>query len=136
MVAKLKGSSLYYTHGPGAHDEKTSGKYVGISRVSNEKSVIAAVPVFVYAAVFVLVELVCLQFEHHALAHAVVEKISHRTRRLATFRSLVAFALFLTAMFVLLKFPYWGFGLVCCAVLLYLQPKPPGSGKEGADTVG
>jgi len=88
---------------------------------------LAAVPVFVYAAVFVLVELAYFQFEHHALSQAVVEEISHRTRRLAKVRSFIAFGLFLTAMFVSLKFPPWGFGLVCCAVLLYLRPEPPGS---------
>ena len=43
---------------------------------------LAVAPVFVYAAVFVLVELAYLQFEHHALANAVAE-ISRRTRRLA-----------------------------------------------------
>jgi uncharacterized membrane protein len=59
---------------------------------------LAAVPVFVYAGVFVLVELAYLQFEHLALAQAIVEEISHRTRRLAKIRSLVAFGLFLTAM--------------------------------------
>jgi uncharacterized membrane protein len=88
---------------------------------------LAAVPVFVYAAVFVLVELAYFQFEHHALAHAIVEEISHRTRRLAKVRSLMAFGLFLTAMLVSLKFPGWGFGLVCCAVLLYLRPELPGT---------
>jgi uncharacterized membrane protein len=96
---------------------------------------LAAVPVFIYAAVFVLVELAYLQFEHHALAHAVVEEISHRTRRLAKVRSFVAFELFLTAMLVSLKFPHWGFGLVCCAVLLYVQPEPPGPRRENTDTV-
>jgi len=94
---------------------------------------IAAVPVFVYAAVFVLVELAYLQFEHHAVAQAVVEEISPRTRRLAKMRSLVAFGLFLTAMFVSLKFPQLGFGLVCCAVLLHLRPEPSGIRRNGAD---
>jgi uncharacterized membrane protein len=84
---------------------------------------LAAAPVFVYAAVFVLVELAYFQFEGHALAHAAAEKISHRTRRFAKVRSLIAFALFLIAMLVSLKFPHWGFGLVCCAVLLYLKPE-------------
>jgi uncharacterized membrane protein len=88
---------------------------------------LAAVPVFVYAAVFVLVELAYLQFEHLALAQAVVEEISDRTRRLAKLRSVVAFGLFLTAMLLSLKFPLWGFGLVCCAVLLYLRPEPFGT---------
>jgi uncharacterized membrane protein len=91
---------------------------------------LAAVPVFIYAAVFVLVELAYLQFEHHALSHAVVQEVSHRTRRLAKVRSFVAFGLFLTAMFVSLHFPGWGFALVCSAVLLYLRPEPPGT-REG-----
>jgi uncharacterized membrane protein len=87
---------------------------------------LAAVPVLVYAGVFVLVELAYLQFEHHVLARAVVEEISPRTRRLTQTRSLIAFGIFLTAMLVSLKFPRCGFGLVCGAVLLHLRPEPPG----------
>lgn len=87
---------------------------------------LAAVPVFVYAAVFVLVELAYLQFEHHALTQADAVEISHRTRRLAKARSFFALGLLLTAMLVSLKVPLLGFGLVCCAVLLYLRPEPPG----------
>ncbi len=55
---------------------------------------LAPVPVFVYAAVSVLVEVAYLQFEHHALSQAVLEEISHRTRRLAKLRSRLAFGLF------------------------------------------
>lgn len=87
---------------------------------------LAAHPVFVYAAVFVLVELAYLQFERHDLAQAVIEEISHQTRRLAKMRSTAAFGIFVTAMLVSLTFPLWGFGLVCCAVLLHLRPEPPG----------
>lgn len=94
---------------------------------------LAAAPVFVYAAVFVLVELAYLQFEHHALTHAVDADISHRTRRLARIRSLVALGLFLTAMPVSLKFPRCGFGFVCCAVLLYLRPEPAGRRRDTTD---
>jgi len=93
---------------------------------------LAVAPVFVYAAVFVLVELAYLQFEHHALANAVAE-ISRRTRRLAKMRSLVALGLFFTAMFISLKSPKWAFGLVCCAVLLYLRPEPTGTRGSGTD---
>ena len=99
------------------------------------KTRLAAAPVFVYAAVFVLVELAYLQFEHHVLAHAVVDEISPRTRRLAKIRSLVAFGLILMAMLVSLRFPSWGFGLVCCAVLLHLQPEPPVPRREDTGTV-
>ncbi|HTZ56545.1 MAG TPA: TMEM175 family protein [Acidobacteriaceae bacterium] len=94
---------------------------------------LAAVPVFVYTGVFVLVELAYLQFEHLALANAECSYISYRTRRFARWRSGVAFGLFLTAMLVSLKLPYWGFGFVCCAVLLYLQPSPPGAADGDAD---
>jgi uncharacterized membrane protein len=95
---------------------------------------LAPVPVFVYAGVFVLVELAYFQFEHHVLARAVAGEVSHQTRRLAQTRSLIAFGLFLTAMIGSLKFPLPGFGLVCCAVLLYLRPEPPGDRGDGADT--
>lgn len=71
---------------------------------------LAAVPVFVYAAVFLLVELAYLQFEHHAHAQAAVADVPHRTRRLARVRSLIAFGLFLTAMLVSLRFPFWASG--------------------------
>jgi uncharacterized membrane protein len=93
---------------------------------------LAAVPVFVYAAVFVLVELAYLQFEHQTLSQALAGEISHQTRRLAKMRSVIAFGLFLTAMLVSLKLPQWGFGLVCCAVLLYLRPEPPRTGAADA----
>ncbi|MEA2263789.1 MAG: potassium channel family protein [Acidobacteriaceae bacterium] len=96
---------------------------------------LAAVPVFVYAAVFVLVELAYLQFEHLALAQALVEEISHRTGRFVKIRSFVAFGLFLTAMLLSLKFPLWGFGMVCCAVLLYLRPEPFGAREDTANNV-
>jgi uncharacterized membrane protein len=83
---------------------------------------LAAVPVFVYAAMFVLVELAYLQFEHHVLAQA-VDEISHRARQLARVRSFIALGLFLSAMLVSLKLPRLGFGLVCFALLLYLRPE-------------
>jgi uncharacterized membrane protein len=108
---------------------------VPFSTVWVARTRLAAVPVFIYAGVFVLVELAYLQFEHHALAQAVMEEISHRTRRLARLRSVVAFGLFLTAMLVSLKFPWWGFASVCCAVLLYLRPELPGTGREAIVTV-
>ncbi|MEI9979566.1 MAG: TMEM175 family protein [Edaphobacter sp.] len=96
---------------------------------------LAAVPVFVYAAVFVLVELAYLQFENHVLAQAPVGDLSPRSRRLARVRSLFAFGLFFTAMLLSFRFPPWGFGLVCCAVLLYLRPEPLGTRRDEADTV-
>jgi uncharacterized membrane protein len=94
---------------------------------------LAAVPVFVYAGVFLLVELAYLQFEHYALSQAALHEISQQTRRLARIRSLIALGLFLTGMLGSLKFPLCGFGLVCCAVLLYLRPEPSGIRGDSAD---
>lgn len=85
---------------------------------------LAAGPVFVYAAVFVFVEVAYLLFEHESLARAAYEKLSHQTRRVAKVRSVLAFGLFLSAMLISFKLPQWAFGLVCCAVLLYLVPEP------------
>src|SRR5258707_10913884 len=59
---------------------------------------LAAVPVFVYAAVFVLVNLAYIPFEWHALASAPVEEISARTRRFAKVRSSVTLGTFIVAM--------------------------------------
>lgn len=86
---------------------------------------LAAVPVFMYAAVFVLVNLAYLLFERHALAQAKVHEISTKARRVIRVRSLVTLGAFVVAMPVSLAFPSWGFGLVCCALLGYLRPEPP-----------
>jgi uncharacterized membrane protein len=86
----------------------------------------AAAPVFVYAGVFCLVELAYCSFEQHAMSRARVEGISRRTRLLARVRSFTALGLFLAAMALSLWAPLWAFGLVCCAVLLYLSPEPFG----------
>jgi uncharacterized membrane protein len=87
------------------------------------------------AAVFVLVNLAYIPFEWHALAFAPDELISARTRRLAKARSSVTLGIFIVAMLVSLKFPSLGFGLVCCALLLYLRPELPGVGSEDAGEI-
>src|SRR5262245_17739658 len=63
----------------------------------------AAVPMFGYGAVFVLVNLAYIPFEWHALASAPVEEISARTRRFARLRSSVSLATFIAAMAVSLR---------------------------------
>jgi len=87
----------------------------------------APVPVFVYAAVFVLVNLAYIPFEWHALSVASIEGISLKTRRFAKVRSAATLGTFILATLVSLKSPLLGFGLVCCALLFYLRPEPPGA---------
>lgn len=96
--------------------------------IANTK--LAAVPVFVYAAVFVLVNLAYIPYEWHALDSASFDQISARTRRFAKKRSLFTLGIFFIAMLVSLKFPSLGFGLICCALLVYLRPEPLGAGNQ------
>jgi hypothetical protein len=65
-----------------------------------------------------------------ALAWAPVEEISPRTRRFAKTRSLFTLGTFFIAMLVSLKFPLLGFGLICCALLVYLRLEPLGPGNR------
>lgn len=92
---------------------------------------LAAVAVFVYAAVFVLVNLAYIPFEWHTLAFAHSAEISARARRFAKARSSVTLGTFIVAMLVSLKSPSLGFGLICCALLVYLRPEPLGADNEG-----
>ena len=84
---------------------------------------LAAVPVFVYAAVFVLVNLAYRPFERESLAQVELEEISARMRRITLTRSFLTLGMFVIAMLLSLKFPWWGFGAVCCVLLVYLWPE-------------
>ena len=86
---------------------------------------LAAVPVFVYAAVFVLVNLAYCAFVWEALAQAEVEDVSVRMHRITRTRSFLTLGMLVIAMLLSLKFPLWGFGLVCCVLLVYLRPEAP-----------
>jgi uncharacterized membrane protein len=88
----------------------------------------AAVPVAVYAAIFVLVNSAYLAFAWEVLAQAEVqEKTSARMRQTTRVRSFVTLGFFLIAVVLSLKFPLWGFGLVSCVLFAYLRPEVSGS---------
>jgi uncharacterized membrane protein len=89
---------------------------------------ISAVPVFVYAAVIVIVNL-----SYHGFAYEVIHRMpadeSHKiTRRTALGRSTLTLVLFTTAMLLSLKFPLVGFALVTCVLLTYARPEVPRTG--------
>jgi uncharacterized membrane protein len=88
---------------------------------------LAAIPVSVYAAVFVLVNLAYCAFVWEALGQAEVEEVSARMRRITLTRSFLMCGMCVIAMLVALKFPFWSFGLVCCVLLFYLRPEAPGA---------
>ena len=84
---------------------------------------IAAVPVFVYAAVIVLVNLA-----YHGFAHAVIPRnelggTCPRQRALA--RSVITLALFGTAMAIALFMPLVAFAMVTCVLVTYARPDIP-----------
>ncbi|HZO94969.1 MAG TPA: TMEM175 family protein [Candidatus Baltobacteraceae bacterium] len=90
---------------------------------------LAPVPVFVYAAAIVFVNL-----SYHAFAYAVIgpradPNVSQAMRRKALARSLLTIGLFTVAMIVALKLPIVAFALVTCVLLTYAQPEIPGSSK-------
>jgi hypothetical protein len=75
------------------------------------------------------------EYEAQTLAHAKVHEISTRARRIIRVRSLLAQGTFVVAMPVSLAFPLWGFGLVCCALLVYLRPNPPVTHNEDTSEI-
>jgi uncharacterized membrane protein len=86
---------------------------------------LAAVPVAVYAGIFVFVNLAYLVFERQALAQADRRALPERSRRLARWRSIATVALFAGAIAVAAFAPRLGFALICCALIPYLRPELP-----------
>jgi uncharacterized membrane protein len=84
---------------------------------------LAALPVAIYAAIFVFVNGAYLFFEREALAQADATAMSVRARRFARRRSLAGLAIFALAALVALLEPLVGFALICTALVLYLRPE-------------
>jgi uncharacterized membrane protein len=77
----------------------------------------AAVPVAMYAAIFVLVNSAYVAFVWEVLAQAEVqEKVSARMRQVTRVRSVVTLGFFVIAMILSLKFPLWGYKMRSLAV--------------------
>jgi uncharacterized membrane protein len=87
------------------------------------RSQLAPAPVAIYGALFFLIDLAYLVFERAVLAQADKSMIPDGARRLARRRSLVAIAIFATAALVSSFVPALGFGMICCALILYLSPE-------------
>jgi uncharacterized membrane protein len=92
-------------------------------------SKLAAAPVFIYAAVFVLVNAAFLAFETEALSQA-GDEISPRTKRSKKIRSLSTLTAFAAAMLFSFWSPVVAFALVCSVLLVYLRPH--GAGRTGS----
>jgi uncharacterized membrane protein len=86
---------------------------------------LAPAPVFIYALVFVLVEIAYIAFEHKAFSQATEKELSSQRRKTARVRSAVARLLFALAAAFSLQVPYVGLSLVCCVLLIYVSPRLP-----------
>jgi len=91
---------------------------------------LAAGPVVVYAAVFVMVNIAFLGYQQEALSQASESECSRTTRHFSRMRALITLGIFGTAACLAYWSPLFGFGLVCCVLLIYLQPQVPGEGLE------
>jgi uncharacterized membrane protein len=83
---------------------------------------IAAVPVFIYAAVIVLVNL-----SYHGFALAVIPRVNPGTcpRQKALGRSYITLGLFTAAMALSLFIPLLAFAMVTCVLITYARPDLP-----------
>ncbi|MGO7000190.1 TMEM175 family protein [Rhizobium leguminosarum] len=92
---------------------------------------LAPMPVAVYAAVFVLVNAAYLMFEREIFAQAEAGAMPEPARRLARRWTLIGLAIFAVAGLVAPFVPLLGFFLICCALVLYLQPEIFNSRQQG-----
>jgi uncharacterized membrane protein len=86
---------------------------------------LAAAPVALYAAVFVLVNITYLALCWEAVDRPAHEDISTRMRSLMQMRSFVTIGVFVTAALVALRWPAVGMLLICLCLIGYLRPDIP-----------
>ena len=83
---------------------------------------LAAIPVALYAGVFVLVNATYLALCFEAVDRAESEDVPPRARMMMRMRSLVTLGIFTTAAIVALKYPVGGMALICLCLIVYLRP--------------
>jgi len=86
---------------------------------------LAPVPVFIYATIFLLVNITYLILVWEALCTEQSSGITMKTMRIMNVRSFFTIGLFIIAMICAFKFTYCSLGLIWCALLFYLRPAPP-----------
>jgi uncharacterized membrane protein len=86
---------------------------------------LAAAPVFVYALVFVLVDVAYVAFQSEALSQASDSDISPQLRRMIRIRSLLTLGMFSVATAISFWSPLSGLALVCCVLFIHLSPRVP-----------
>jgi uncharacterized membrane protein len=89
------------------------------------ESRLAAAPVALYAAIFVLVNVTYLALCWEAVDRPARDDVSQIMRRLLRMRSFVTIGVFATAAVLALWWPLVGMGLICLCLVSYLRPDIP-----------
>jgi uncharacterized membrane protein len=89
------------------------------------ESRLAAAPVTLYAAVFVLVNVTHVALCWEAVDRPAHEDISQRVRRLLRMRSFITIGVFATAALVAVWWPAVAMALICLCLIGYLRPDIP-----------
>ena len=84
------------------------------------------VPVAMYGFVFLLVNITYLLLISETMETKEAAKMTSKARRLFHIRSVSTILIFGSAMVVALWHPYFGFGVICACLTLYLRPEVPG----------
>lgn len=86
---------------------------------------LAAAPVALYAAVFVLVNITYLALCWEAVDRPSHEDISARMRRMLQMRSFITLGIFITAALIALRWPVVAMSLIVLCLIGYLRPDIP-----------
>jgi uncharacterized membrane protein len=93
------------------------------------ESRLAAAPVALYAAIFVLVNVTYLALCWEAVDRPAHEDVSQRMRRLLRMRSFITIGVFAAAAVVALIWPVVAMVLICLCLIGYLRPDVPDAKK-------
>ena len=86
---------------------------------------LAAAPVAMYAAIFVLVNITYLALCWEAVDRPAHEDVSQRMRRLLRMRSFITIGVFAAEALVALRWPLAAMALICLCLIGYLRPDLP-----------
>jgi uncharacterized membrane protein len=86
---------------------------------------LAAVPVALYAAVFVLVNATYIALFWEIVDRPNAADVSPRARRMMRIRSFLTLVMFAAAAVLALWLPMGGLALICCCLIFYLRPEAP-----------
>lgn len=96
------------------------------------ESELAAAPVALYAAIFVIVNATYLGLCWEAVDRPANDDITHVMRRMLQMRSFVTIGIFIVAGVIALVWPLVSMGLIGLCLVGYLRPDVPSVGRSGA----